>query len=105
MGPKILPLPTGLDAGVRRRRASGTVQRMPTSCTVASSNINDLAIPQLDWSSALLDVVLAGVRRPAPRRHPTEPWFWMARCPNPSLFLLPCVAKDQAYHANRCQAH
>src|SRR5262249_54725 len=29
--------------------------------------------------------------------HPTEPWFWMARCPNPPPFLLPCVAKDQAY--------
>src|SRR5262245_3634663 len=40
-----------------------TVQRIATSCTVASSNINDLAIPQLDWTSALLDVVLAGVRR------------------------------------------
>src|SRR5262245_61797069 len=51
----------------RRRRLAGelkpTVQRKATSCTVASSNINDLAIPQLDWSSALLDVVLAGVRR------------------------------------------
>src|SRR5262245_60717620 len=55
MGPNYSPPPPPV--------CHGTCPRPPTSCTVASRNIDDLAIPQLAWTSALLDVVLARVRR------------------------------------------